>query len=170
MNNSSDKCPRCGSDLVKRKGKFGDFFACSAYPKCNYTITANPKDKPDIVEGKNCPICGGAVIVRDGEHGRFFGCDNYPICSWSASSLAPKEKELDCPQCSLGVLKRRISKTDKVFWSCSNFPNCDYTLPKEPIDRPCPHCAWSVTMEKTTVRKGKEQVCPKCKRTFPLKD
>ena len=170
MNTSHEKCPRCGSDMVKRNGKFGDFLACSAYPKCNYTVTASPQQELDVVEGKSCPVCGGAVIARDGEHGRFFGCGNFPVCKWSASSLAPKAKELDCPQCSVGVLKKRLSKSEKEFWSCSNYPNCDYTLPKQPLDKPCPHCAWQVTMEKTTVRKGREQVCPKCKNTFPLKD
>lgn len=29
-------CPYCGSKLVKRKGKFGDFFGCSTYPNCNF--------------------------------------------------------------------------------------------------------------------------------------
>ncbi|MDO5848549.1 MAG: UvrD-helicase domain-containing protein [Methanobrevibacter sp.] len=31
------KCPKCGKDLVKRKGKYGDFIGCSGYPKCRYT-------------------------------------------------------------------------------------------------------------------------------------
>lgn len=29
-------CPFCGSKLVKRKGKYGDFIGCSKYPKCKY--------------------------------------------------------------------------------------------------------------------------------------
>lgn len=30
-------CPRCGSKLVKRHGKYGDFYGCSNYPKCKFT-------------------------------------------------------------------------------------------------------------------------------------
>lgn len=30
-------CPRCGGQLIKRKGKYGLFLGCSNYPKCDYT-------------------------------------------------------------------------------------------------------------------------------------
>lgn len=30
-------CPNCGSKLVVRKGKYGDFVGCSNYPNCKYT-------------------------------------------------------------------------------------------------------------------------------------
>lgn len=29
-------CEKCGKPLAKKAGKFGDFFGCSDYPKCNY--------------------------------------------------------------------------------------------------------------------------------------
>jgi len=31
------KCPKCGSELIKRKGKYGDFYGCSNFPNCKYT-------------------------------------------------------------------------------------------------------------------------------------
>ena len=30
-------CPRCGSILKKRNGKFGPFYGCTSYPSCTYT-------------------------------------------------------------------------------------------------------------------------------------
>ena len=30
-------CPKCGSKLVVRNGKYGEFYGCGAYPKCRYT-------------------------------------------------------------------------------------------------------------------------------------
>lgn len=30
-------CPRCGGELVRRKGRFGEFFGCSNYPGCRFT-------------------------------------------------------------------------------------------------------------------------------------
>lgn len=30
-------CPRCGNQLVVRKGKYGSFKGCSNYPKCKFT-------------------------------------------------------------------------------------------------------------------------------------
>lgn len=34
---SGSVCPWCGSELVKRNGKYGAFMGCSSYPKCRYT-------------------------------------------------------------------------------------------------------------------------------------
>ena len=31
-------CPRCGGNLVKRKGKYGDFYGCSNYPNCKFIL------------------------------------------------------------------------------------------------------------------------------------
>jgi len=30
-------CPRCGGELVKRKGKYGKFWGCANFPRCKYT-------------------------------------------------------------------------------------------------------------------------------------
>ena len=32
-------CPKCGGELVLRKGKYGKFYGCSNYPKCRFTVT-----------------------------------------------------------------------------------------------------------------------------------
>ena len=29
-------CPKCGNQLIERKGKYGEFVGCSNYPKCRY--------------------------------------------------------------------------------------------------------------------------------------
>ncbi|MBR4588886.1 MAG: NERD domain-containing protein [Lachnospiraceae bacterium] len=34
---TGDVCPVCGGRLVKRNGKYGEFYGCSGYPKCTYT-------------------------------------------------------------------------------------------------------------------------------------
>lgn len=30
-------CPRCGSELRRRSGRYGEFFGCSSFPACRYT-------------------------------------------------------------------------------------------------------------------------------------
>lgn len=46
MQNPSDeakkvkKCPRCGSPLKLRSGRFGEFWGCTSYPNCKYTKDA----------------------------------------------------------------------------------------------------------------------------------
>lgn len=32
-----NRCPRCGNELVIRKGKTGEFVGCLSFPKCRYT-------------------------------------------------------------------------------------------------------------------------------------
>lgn len=36
---SANICPKCGVELITRKGKYGDFTGCSNYPTCRFTIT-----------------------------------------------------------------------------------------------------------------------------------
>lgn len=36
-NTETVTCPKCGSDLVKKSGKYGPFLGCSSYPKCDHT-------------------------------------------------------------------------------------------------------------------------------------
>ncbi len=31
------ECPECGSELIKRSGRFGEFIGCKGFPKCRYT-------------------------------------------------------------------------------------------------------------------------------------
>lgn len=40
IENVKTKCPFCGSELILRKGKYGQFWGCSAYPKCKFTRPA----------------------------------------------------------------------------------------------------------------------------------
>jgi len=85
-----EKCPKCGSDLVARFGKYGKFFACVGYPKCKYI-------KPNLryVKDYFCPDCKGRLVVRYSKTGkRFYGCENYPTCKhvrW-ALNVIPKKK------------------------------------------------------------------------------
>ena len=88
-----EKCPKCGSDLIARFGKYGKFFACVGYPKCKFI-------KPNLryVKGYNCSDCNGRLVVRYSKHGkRFYGCENYPKCThvqW-ALKIDPVKKTTD---------------------------------------------------------------------------
>ena len=82
------KCPECEGTLIIREGRYGQFFACSNFPKCRYTRRMLKK------VGIKCPNedCTGEIVEIRNKRGRvFYGCSNYPKCKWSASSL-PKEK------------------------------------------------------------------------------
>lgn len=86
-----EECPKCGSKLVMRNGRFGEFAACSAFPKCRY-IKKNEAPEP-ISTGVKCPHCdNGYIVERVSKKGRtkgqkFYACDQYPKCKSTYSDL-----------------------------------------------------------------------------------
>ena len=104
-------CPECSSPLVIRKGKFGEFTACSNYPTCKYV----KKEEKKQVEIMPCPECGGTIIEKKTKRGKiFYGCNNYPKCKLATWDKPINEK---CPEC--GNILTEKNNTIK----CSS---CDY--------------------------------------------
>ena len=114
---TGEMCPECGKELVRRKGRFGEFIACSTYPTCKYTqnlkktTTQEPKEK--ITLAVPCPECGGEIIERSSRRGKFFGCGNYPKCKF-ISNYEPTDKK--CPECGYIMAKRELRK--KEIYEC----------------------------------------------------
>lgn len=85
-----EPCPKCGSALIARYGRYGKFYACKGYPTCKYI-----KPNLRVVPGHVCPLCGGEVVVRYSKTGkRFYGCSNYPTCKhvqWALNPTVPKK-------------------------------------------------------------------------------
>jgi DNA topoisomerase-1 len=101
---TGESCPECGGDLVIRKGKYGEFTACSNYPKCKY-IKKEPREVKEIID---CPKCDGKVVEKITRKGKiFYGCSNYPKCDFASWDLPIKEK---CPECG-GTLTIKKDKT-----------------------------------------------------------
>jgi DNA topoisomerase-1 len=111
---TGEKCPECGSELLLRKGKFGEFVACSNYPKCKYTKNINQTSKKEPLKlSVKCPECGGDIIERISKRGKFFGCSNYPKCKF-ISNNEPTNKR--CPECGGIMVKKSLKKGD--FLEC----------------------------------------------------
>jgi len=92
---TGETCPNCGSPLVKKRSKYGEFVACSNYPECKYI--KNNKDKKEIMD---CPKCGGKILEKKTKKGKiFYGCSNYPKCDIATWDLPVGV----CPECH-GVL------------------------------------------------------------------
>ena len=108
---TGEVCPECGSPLVKRNGRYGEFVACSNYPSCKYI----KKEEKEVKEICDCPKCGGKIIEKTTRKGKvFFGCSNYPKCKVATWDLPNGEV---CPKCGeLLVVKKEGIK-------CSS---CDY--------------------------------------------
>lgn len=93
---TGEKCPECGSPLVIRKGKYGQFTACSNYPTCKYIKKENKQLEKEII--CKCPKCEGNIIVRKTKKGKeFYGCDNFPKCKYASWYKPTGDK---CPKCN----------------------------------------------------------------------
>jgi len=110
---TGEACPECKSPLVVRKGRFGEFVACSNYPDCKYV----KKEEKEVHEIMDCPNCDGKIIEKTTRKGKtFYGCNNYPKCRVALWDMPTGEK---CPKC--GELMVNKNNTHK----CSV---CNYTL------------------------------------------
>ncbi len=110
---TGEKCPQCGEELLRRKGRYGEFIACSGFPKCKYTrnIDGTEKEKKVLptLEGVACPECGGGIVERKSRRGKFYGCANYPKCRF-ISTYRPVDRK--CPECGYLMAERTFRKKD----------------------------------------------------------
>ena len=108
---TGEMCPECGSPLVKRQGRYGEFVACSNYPECKYI----KKSEKQVIEVCNCLKCDGKILERKTRRGKtFYGCSNFPKCKEAFWDKPTGEK---CPACG----EMLVEKENKI--KCSK---CDY--------------------------------------------
>jgi DNA topoisomerase-1 len=114
-------------------------------------------EKVDLTEETDIPCekCGNMMLIRHGRYGKFLACSNYPECNNTKPIL--KKLGLACPSCEDGEIVERKSKKLKVFYGCSEFPNCTFVSWDMPIDRKCPKCG-DILTQKTT-KKGTTIKC-----------
>jgi DNA topoisomerase I len=101
-------CPKCSSNMVIKRGKFGKFLACSRYPDCNHT--------QGMSTGVSCPEDGGKIVERRSRFGKiFYSCANYPACKF-AVWYKPILRE--CPQCKAPFVVEKYSKKTGPYIAC----------------------------------------------------
>jgi len=117
-------CPKCGSSMVHRHGKFGEFEACSNFPKCKYIKPSENAPVKRIDTGVECPVCHkGTLIERTAKKGKnsgskFYGCSNYPSCKHISPLKATGRK---CPVCGKDLV---MDEQNQVH--CLDQAHCDY--------------------------------------------
>jgi DNA topoisomerase-1 len=157
---TGEDCPKCGSELLLRKGRYGEFIACSNFPKCKYT--KNPDgteiEGPEETDEK-CEKCGSVMVIKNSKRGKFLACSAYPKCKNAKSLEPPKELSVPCPECG-GKLQEREGRRGK-FFGCTNYPKCKFIANFEPVDKKCPECNY--LMGKKTLKSGDVYECFKCK-------
>jgi DNA topoisomerase-1 len=156
--NGYGECPNCGRPMALKRGRFGQFLACTGYPDCKTTRRMDQGDKkPDVPLDEKCPQCGSQMVIKHGRFGEFTACSNYPSCKY----IKHKTVGMACPKTGCaGELVERRSKRGKVFYGCSRYPDCDFVSWNRPVAQKCPKCGSPYLLEKTTKREGAIRVCP----------
>ncbi|PKN72403.1 MAG: type I DNA topoisomerase [Candidatus Cloacimonetes bacterium HGW-Cloacimonetes-3] len=158
-------CEVCktGTMVIKRS-KGGEFLSCSRYPECKNSKSFKRDEAGNVVIlvpttlDENCPQCGNPLIMRTGKFGEFIACSTYPKCKFAR----PKTLGVACPECGIGELTSRKSKTGRAFYSCNRYPECKYITNDKPLPIPCPNCGNPYIVEKYSRDKGTYKQCPKC--------
>ncbi|HNX49081.1 MAG TPA: type I DNA topoisomerase [Thermoanaerobaculaceae bacterium] len=160
---TSERCPTCGSPMILRFGRYGEYLACSRYPECR--TTREPGAVQPTEETPVCPECGAGMIQKRSRFGPFWACSRYPECKGTRRlTKGPQSPNtpsgVRCPRegCDGEVVEKR-SRRGKPFWGCNRYPKCTFTLNARPLPRPCPTCGAVFVLEKKTVRRGTEWVC-----------
>jgi len=89
------------------------------------------------VTEETCPKCGRPMVIKVGRFGKFIACSGYPDCKTTMPYIV--KTGVSCPQCG-GELVKRISKKKRVFYGCSKYPKCQFTVNRKPVAQPCPDC------------------------------
>jgi DNA topoisomerase-1 len=77
------RCPKCDKPMIRKKGRFGPYLACTDYPDCNtiQKLDRNGQPKPPAqVTDQVCADCGRPLVLRQGRYGPFLSCMGYPQC------------------------------------------------------------------------------------------
>ena len=191
---TKEKCDLCGSPLLLKWGKFGTFFACSAYDKkdpssCTFT-RENTADKPDMntpeaqeagETEEYCENCGRVMVLRRGPFGMFMSCPGYnedpPCKTFRKLSQKQQQKQAvpqptgeDCPLCGKPLVLRQGAYGE--FVSCSGYPKCKYVKQNLIEGMKCPKCGQGDLAERKARRGNIFWGCtnyPKCDFTSNLK-
>jgi len=157
---TGENCPKCESELLLRKGRYGEFIACSNFPKCKYTknIDGTEKAEPEKTDIK-CDKCGSDMVIKDSRRGKFLACSAYPKCKNAKPLTPPKVLDVDCPKCG-SKIEEKEGRRGK-FFGCQSYPKCKFIANFEPTDKKCPECNYM--MGKKELKSGTVFECFECK-------
>ncbi|MFH1253406.1 MAG: type I DNA topoisomerase [Candidatus Uhrbacteria bacterium] len=142
-------CEKCSKPMVIRRGRFGDFLACSGYPECKNTkpLAQNEKGEaiaaePETLDEK-CPTCDAPMVMKRGRFGPFISCSRYPDCK--TIKKIEKKTGVNCPNCETGEIVEKKGRSGRPFFSCNRYPDCKFALWQKPTGEKCPQCGSLMT-------------------------
>ncbi|MFA5858265.1 MAG: type I DNA topoisomerase [Elusimicrobiota bacterium] len=164
---TNEKCPKCGSMMVIRDGKYGKFMSCKNFPACRYAIAmdANGNKRVPIPTNEKCDVCGLPMEIMEYRFGKSLRCTGYPKCQnrfaldRDGNKKIKTKTDIKCEKCG-SMMWLRENKKGK-FLTCSAFPKCrnlkKYTDPSAVIaTTTTPEAAATTTTTKKKGRKSKK--------------
>ena len=179
---TDEKCENCGSPMVIKFGRFGEFLACTNYPECKTTKEMAKGDAAEATaddEQVICDKCGKPMQLKRSRFGQFFACTGYPDCKNTKDprlmkANIPTDPQPPCENCG----KEMVLKSGRYgpFYSCSGYPDCKTirkigggkSTPPKPTGVKCPTCKEGDLVERRS-RRGVFYSCsryPKCEFTL----
>jgi DNA topoisomerase-1 len=163
-------CDNCGRPMAMKRGRFGQFLACTGYPECKTTRKIQKGGKfaaADVMLEELCPKCGKQMVLKQGRYGPFTACSDYPKCKY----IKQETIGVSCPECGAGELVVKKSKRG-AFYGCGNYPACKFTLWDKPVPQSCPECRARFLVEKIKKDGSRELQCRAegCKYKEPIPD
>lgn len=166
-------CTKCNEyGFIIKWGRNGQFLACSNYPDCTGTedFRRRPNGSLEIIPKQyfwdSCPTCSKRLIIKKGRYGRFLACEDYPQCSTTLSYYF----DVKCPSCLRGNFSEKKSRYGRIFYGCTDYPDCTHAMWSLPVQYSCPECRHSVMGKRTTKRLGEHLQCPVCKTVVPIEE
>lgn len=167
-------CPQCGSELLLRSGRYGQFIACSGFPKCKYTEQVEGEEKASTSESDEtteemCEKCGSPMVIKNGRNGKFLACSGYPKCKNTKTlNQETKYSTVPCPDCGGKLLWRQSRRG--AFWGCEHYPKCKFISKFEPSDKKCEVAGCGGALAPRTYRNKEVYECVKCKDRTPREE
>ena len=139
-------CDVCGSHMIVKWGRNGEFLSCSRYPECKNAkafeydpdgvIKVVEKAPPVIREDIKCDKCSSPMVIKSSRRGEFLACTRYPDCKNAKNFEYDTEgnikiiekvepvlrEDLKCEKCGkpMAVRSGKFGK----FLGCTGYPKC----------------------------------------------
>lgn len=159
---SNMRCPKCSANMVVKSGKYGKFLACPNYPECKAILPIDAKMTKEV-----CHKCGDLMLIKSGKLGEYLEClkcgAKRPVNAPDGKPREGEKLEGVCPDCGK-PMRRMVSKSGKVYYGCTGYPQCKFLSWDAPTGEKCPKCG------KFLIKKGKGIRCSNkdCDYTAPL--
>lgn len=152
---SSVRCPKCGANMVVKSGKYGKFLACPNYPECSSILPMDAR-----ISEEKCKECGGEMLIKKGRYGQYLECTKCgakrPLGGENQAENPKNEGK--CPECGK-PMRRMRSKTGKIYYGCTGYPDCKFLSWDIPTGEKCPKCGKGYLVKKDNEIKCSQKGC-----------